>query len=182
MEGIAPMPTVDTVPVEALARIPDPAPTPDMQVADLLDGQRAATFGLAKYARVLAHLPPVVADALAAEYRHACALSPDEAVRYRPSASALARTCGMEWRAFNRAVARAILAARAEEAREAAFGPSSTASKRVRDDVPYPPGEGTGKAPLPSPRSRRGGAERATNAGRAAGKRGRGAAGRRSEA
>ena len=106
---------VDTVPVEALERIPDPTPGPDMQVADLLDGQRAATFGLAKYAAVLAHLPPAVADALAAEYRHACALSPDEAERYHPSVAALARTCGMDWHTLNSYIAKAIAASRLAE-------------------------------------------------------------------
>ena len=148
--------TMDTVPVEALERIPDPTPGPDMQVADLLDGRRAATFGLARYAAVLAHLPPAVADALAAEYRHACTLSPDEAERYRPSVAALARTCGASPRALRATINRAIAA-------------SGLAG---RGSTP-PPGRGTvGSASL-SPRSRRGGAERVTNAGRAAGKRSR---------
>ena len=148
--------TMDTVPVEALERIPDPTPGPDMQVADLLDGQRAATFGLAKYAAVLAHLPPAVADALAAEYRHACTLSPDEAERYRPSVAALARTCGASPRALRATINRAI----------AASGLSG------RGLTP-PPGRGTVGSATPFPRSRRGVAERVTNAGRAAGKRGR---------
>ena len=147
---------MDTVPVEALERIPDPTPGPDMQVADLLDGQRAATFGLAKYAAVLAHLPPAVADALAAEYRHACTLSPDEAERYHPSVAALARTCGASPRALRATINRAIAASGL-----AGRGPTP------------PPGRGTVGSALPSPRSRRGGAGRVTNADRAAGKRGR---------
>ena len=148
--------TMDTVPVEALERIPDPTPGPDMQVADLLDGQRAATFGLAKYAAVLAHLPPAVADALAAEYRHACTLSPDEAERYHPSIAALARTCGASPRALRATINRAISASGL-----AGRGPNP------------PPGRGTVGRNSLSPRSRRGGAERVTNAGRAAGKRSR---------
>ena len=146
----------DFISRDELERIPDPAPGPDMQVADLLDGQRAATFGLAKYAAVLAHLPPAVADALAAEYRHACTLSPDEAERYRPSVAALARTCGASPRALRATINRAIAASGL-----AGRGPTP------------PPGRGTVGLDSLSPRSRRGGAERVTNAGRAAGKRGR---------
>ena len=149
--------TIDTVPVEALERIPDPAPGPDMQVADLLDGQRAATFGLARYAAVLASLPPAVADALAAEYRHACTLSPDEAKRYRPSVAALARTCGASPRALratiNRAIAASGLAGRGETVDKLSTG--------------TPPRGGSGRREPSLPRSRRGDAERVTYAERA---------------
>lgn len=163
---------LDTVPVEALERIPDPAPGPDMQVADLLDGQRAATFGLARYAAVLAHLPPAVADALAAEYRHACTLSPDEAERYHPSVAALARTCGASPRALRATINRAIAASRLA-------GRGVVVNKLLTGT---PPRGGSGRCDAPLPRSRRGGAGRVTNADRAAGKRGRGAAVRRAEA
>lgn len=173
---------VDTVPVEVLARIPDPHPMPDMEVADLLDGQRAATFGLARYARVLAHLPPAIADALAAEYRRACALSPDEAERYRPSAKSMAEACSLDRRAFNRIIARAILDARREEAERVAFGRPLTPSERGEGAPTPPPGRGTVGSAFPLPRSRRGGAERVTNTDRAAWKRVRGASGRRAEA
>ena len=155
--------TMDTVPVEALERIPDPTPGPDMQVADLLDGQRAATFGLAKYAAVLAHLPPAVADALAAEYRHACTLSPDEAERYHPSVAALARTCGASPRALRATINRAIAAS-------GLAGRGGAVNKLLTG---APPRGGSGRREVPLSRSRRGGAERVTNAGRAAGKRGR---------
>ena len=146
----------DSITRDQLERIPDPRPGPDMEVADLLDGQRAATFGLARYARVLAHLPPAIADALAAEYRRACALSPDEAERYRPSAKSMAEACGLDRRAFNRIIARAILDARREEAERVAFGRPLTPSERGEGAPTPPPGVGS-VAGLPlSPRSRRG--------------------------
>ena len=135
-----------------LEHIPDPSPTPDVQVADMLDGQRAASVGLAAWAAVIARLPPEVADALAAEYRLAALLTGDEAARYRPSVSALAASVGLERRQLNRIIARAILDARRDAEAARAYG------------WPRPPAKGTGKRKGGHPRSPRGGEVRVTNA------------------
>ena len=108
-------------------RIADPAPTPDEQVADRLDGILSPSVPLARYAAILAHLPPEVADALAAEYTHACRLSPDEALHYRPSVAALAHSCGLPRQTFAYMVRRAAAAAA-----EAARGDIRNAAPGVR--------------------------------------------------
>ncbi len=153
----------DSITRDQLERIPDPRPGPDMEAADLIDGSRVEIFGLYAYAAVFVRLPPRVVEAIAEADRLACALhtlDPDDPRRkhYRPSMQALAERCGYKKAKQLRAVLnRAILATR----RAAEGAPTS------------PPGEGSAAGLPLSPRSRRGGEERVTNAGRAAGKRGR---------
>lgn len=153
-----------------LEYIHDPAPTPDLVVADMLDGQRAAAVPLARWAAVIARLPPAVADALAAEYHHAAGLTGDEALRYRPTASDIARACGLTWRQLNRLVARAILSAREDAALAAPSSrrPVNKLSTGGRGRGRHPPTEGPVEGEEASTRTQRGGEERVTNAGRAA--------------
>ena len=151
-----------------LEYIPDPAPTPDMVVADMLDGQRAAALPLARWAAVIARLPPAVADALAAEYHHAAGLTGDEALRYRPTASDIARACGLTWRQLNRLVARAILSAREDAALAAPSARRPVNKLSTEGGGEHPPTEGPGREEGRQPRTQRGSEERVTNAGRAA--------------
>ena len=114
--------------------VPDPSPTPDQQVADRLDGLLSPSTPLARYADIIARLPPEIADVLAAEYTRACRLSQDEALRYRPSVAALARACGLPRQTFACRVRRAAAAAA-----EAARGDIRNAAPGVRmvDGSPF---------------------------------------------
>lgn len=107
--------------------VPDPSPTPDQQVADRLDGLLSPSTPLARYADIIARLPPEIADVLAAEYTRACRLSPAAAQRYRPSVAALARACGLPRQTFAYMVRRAAAAAA-----EAARGDIRNAAPGVR--------------------------------------------------
>lgn len=156
-----------------LEHIPDPSPTPDLVVSDMLDGQRAAAVPLARWAAVIARLPPAVADALAAEYHHAAGLTGDEALRYRPTASDIARACGLTWRQLNRLVARAILSARADAALSAPSARRPVNKLSTGEGRGHPPTEGPGRGKEAATRTQRGSEERVTNAGRTARRAGR---------
>lgn len=147
-------------------KIADPAPTPDEQVADRLDGILSPSVPLARYAAILAHLPPEVADALAAEYTHACRLSPDEALRYRPSVAALARACGLPRQTFAYMVRRAVEAA-AGDIRNAAPGVrmvEGSPFRRRKIADPLPRGRVLASQDKGTRRNQRGATMRATNA------------------
>lgn len=150
--------------------VADPSPTPDQQVADRLDGLLSPSTPLARYADIIARLPPEIADVLAAEYTRACRLSPAAAQRYRPSVAALARACGLPRQTFSYMVRRAAAAAA-----EAARGDVRNAAPGVRmvDGSPFrrrtvergtPRGKVLASQNKEPERNQRGATMRATNA------------------
>lgn len=92
--------------------IPDPGPTPDELVADLLDGQASPLSPLARVAGIICHLPPAIADAIAAEYARACRLS--RGAVYRPTIAGIARAAGIADSTMRDAIAAARRACAAD--------------------------------------------------------------------
>lgn len=146
-----------------LSRVPDPAPLPDEQVADRLDGLVSPRTSLACVSRVLARLPPEVADAIGAAYTAACRLSPDEAASYRPlTLAGLAEQLGIPRTNLRRMLVRAWADVPAWGV--VRVGPATVRAGLVRPTPAPPRGEVLSTTPHRQGRNQRGATMRATNA------------------
>lgn len=96
--------------------IPDPSPPPDELVADLLDGQASPFSSLARVAGIICHLPPAIADAIAAEYARACRLA--RGADYRPTIAGIAAAAGIPKSTMHAAIQAARRACDADRAAE----------------------------------------------------------------
>lgn len=146
-----------------LEHIPDPSPGPDECAARIIDGPLEDGLELWRWARVLAALPPRIGQAISTAYAAAKALSPEDALRYRPTVKALAASLGMSRQALSAAIRRAM---HAVDEGATACHPSCPVDKlSTGREGGTPRGKVLARRGHTIPRNRRGRARRVTNEG-----------------